>query len=431
MSGTVSFLFDFSCPFAYLASTAIEAVAARAGAELRVRPFLLGGVFRARGVAQNLAGTLHPAKAAHNLADMHRGARAFGVPFAMPAGHPLRTVTALRVLLAHNRALADGDAEAEEQGRAMLPLMHRLYRAYWVDGVDLSDTAQLRALLEDEGLDADGLLAAAATQPIKDELRRRTDEAIELGVFGAPALVVHGRGPFDDEEERDWLFWGQDRLHLVEQALGGKPEAAPSAHEGPPVDVWFDFSSPFGYLGVSRARAVLGDRVRWRPMLLGALFKQLGGPTVPLKTFHAAKQRWVADDLRWQAREAEVPLHWPSGFPVRTVLALRVTLLALQEDPDAGERLIHRLFRLVWVEDGDPEDPQRVARCCNEVGLDGASLVARAGEPAAKAALFASTTAALEAGVFGVPTFVVDPDGEDPALYWGNDRLPLLARGIR
>ena len=116
---------------------------------------------------------------------------------------------------------------------------------------------------------------------------------------------------------------------------------------------------------------------------------------------------------------------------MRTVLALRVTLLALQEDPDAGERLIHRLFRLVWVEDGDPEDPQRVARCCDEVGLDGAPLVARAGEPAAKAALFASTTAALEAGVFGAPTFVVDPDGEDPALYWGNDRLPLLARGIR
>jgi 2-hydroxychromene-2-carboxylate isomerase len=162
-------------------------------------------------------------------------------------------------------------------------------------------------------------------------------------------------------------------------------------------------------------------------MLLGALFRELGGPDVPLATFHSAKQAWVAADLGWQAEEAGVSLNWPSRFPVRTVLALRVTLLALDEDAFAAEKLIGALYRSVWVLDQDPADPEVVRACCDNVGLDGNALLERAGEPAGKRALFAATADALEAGVFGAPTFVVNPDGEEPKLFWGNDRLPLAA----
>jgi 2-hydroxychromene-2-carboxylate isomerase len=423
----VSFHFDLSCPFAYLASTAVEACAARAGADLHVRPFLLGGVFRARNVAQNLASTLSPSKAAHNLRDMIRGAEQFGVPFAMPAGHPLRTVTALRVLLAHNRAITAREPDPGAHGRAMLPLMHRLFEAYWVRGIDISSRAGLTAVLSEAGLDPEGLLAQAETTSIKEELRARTDEAIELGIFGAPAMIVRGRGPFGEDPEGPHLFWGQDRLPFVERALGGTPPEPTPRTDGPPVQVWFDFSSPFAYLGVSRARRFLGDRIVWRPMLLGAVFKTLGGPDVPLHSYNAAKQAWIASDLRWQAREAGVPLVWPSRFPLRTVLPLRVTLLALAGGPASrAEELIHRIFEAVWVKDRDPADPDVVKACCDEVGLDGADLLRRAGEPAARHGLFAATEAAVDAGVFGAPTYIVDPDGQTPELFWGNDRLPQV-----
>lgn len=427
MDRAFSFHFDLSCPYAYLASHAVEDLAARTGAALSVRPFLLGGVFRARGVAQNLAGTLSPAKAAHNLADMQRGAEALGVPLVMPPGHPIRTVKALRVLLVHNREMAAGDAHAEAHGRAMLPLLHALYRAYWADGVDISTDAGLAEVIRGVGLDSERLLAGAEEPWVKDELRRRTDEAIELGVFGAPAFVVEGTGPWGEDAHDRHLFWGHDRLPYVEAALGGDVAELAPAHEGPPVEVWFDYSSPFAYLGVSRARRVLGPRVRWRPMLLGALFKAIEGPMVPLQTFSAAKQAWVAKDLAWQAREAGVPVSWPSRFPVRTVLPLRVTLLVLEDATmaDRADALIARLFRAVWVEDLDPADPATIAACCDEVGLPGADLVARSRE--AKAALFTATETAHARGAFGAPTFVVDPEG-DASLYWGNDRLPLVAR---
>jgi 2-hydroxychromene-2-carboxylate isomerase len=240
-------------------------------------------------------------------------------------------------------------------------------------------------------------------------------------------MVVYGTGPFGSDPEGPALFWGQDRLGFVERALGGTPDESPAVTAGPPVDVWFDYSSPFSYLGATRAKRFLGDRVRWRPMLLGALFRELGGPDVPLATFNSAKQAWIAADLRWQAAEAGVALNWPSRFPVRTVLALRVTLLALEQDAVAAEQLIGLLYRSVWVMNEDPADPKVVLACCEEAGLDGASLLEMAGQPAGKQALFTATAAALGAGVFGAPTFVVDPDGELPGLFWGNDRLPLAA----
>ena len=428
----LTFSFDFSCPFAYLASTQIEQVAADCGADLQVRPFLLGGVFRARGVAQNLAGTLSAPKAAHNLADMHRHAELFDVPFAMPPGHPFRTVTALRVLLVV-------DAEADDpSGRVMLPLMHAIYRAYWVDGVDISDDVALATVLEGvaagdrAGLAAAELLSRAQAQPIKDRLRALTDDALAAGVFGAPAMVVDSRGPFGDEEPGATMFWGQDRLDWIRLALGAELPPRPAPSVSAPVEVWFDYSSPFTYFGVARARAFLGDAIVWRPMFLGGVFKALGGPLVPLHTFNEAKRSYLATDMRRQATEAGVPFRWPSRFPLNTIAALRVTLYVLSR-PDFADRvepLIHALFRLCWADDADPTDLAGLAACCDSVGLPGEEIVAATRDPGVKHSLFAATDAAVERGVFGAPTFVVDPEG-DAQLFWGNDRLALVARAAR
>src|SRR4051812_30192083 len=97
---SVEFFFDYTCPFAYLGSTQVQALARRMGVECTYRPILLGGVFKAIGTAQNLFATLSPAKNAHNVADMQRWAKKLGVPLTMPPNHPMRSVDALRATLA-------------------------------------------------------------------------------------------------------------------------------------------------------------------------------------------------------------------------------------------------------------------------------------------------------------------------------------------
>lgn len=188
--------YDIVCPYAYLASTQIEALAARAGAELVWKPFLLGGVFRAIGAPDRPAETMSAAKARHNLLDMHRWAEHWAVPLRMPMEHPRRTVLALRALL------AAGDAP---RPRAT----HALFRAYWVDGLDVARPEVVRDVLQGVGLDGAACVAAADTPAIKDALRVLTDEATARGVFGAPAFFVG-----------DELYWGQDRMQFVERALG-------------------------------------------------------------------------------------------------------------------------------------------------------------------------------------------------------------------
>jgi 2-hydroxychromene-2-carboxylate isomerase len=403
------FYFDFSCPYAYVASTQIEALAERAGVQLEARPILLGGVFRAVSTPQNLSETLSPAKARHNLADMHRQAALVGAPLSMPKGHPMRTVEALRALLV--------------VGEPFWPLAHALYRAYWVDNLDISKEEVLRDVLRRAGLDADAILAKSRDESIKQELRERTDEAIAAGVFGVPTCILE-----------DELFWGADRLHMVEQLACRLTGRTPSANPLPtreqlraPVDVYFDYSSPFAYLGCHRAEQLLGDHARWHPMLLGAVFKQVGTADVPLFLQSEAKRRHTAKDLERQAADVGAAYRFPTRFPMRSVLALRVTIAAKAHLPGGPRRLIHALFRAYWAEDRDISDPAEIARICAEQGLDGEALLAAANEQTAKDELFASTSAAVEAGVFGAPTFVVHTQA-GPELFWGGDRLELAVR---
>ena len=193
------FFYDFSCPYAYLAHTQVEALCQRGGAELRWRPFLLGGVFKAIGAD---GPSMPAAKARHNLLDMHRWADHLGVPLRMPPTHPNRTVLALRAALA-----AGSDLPRASKA---------IYAAYWVDALDVSEPPVLKVALDGAGLDGAALLTAAEQPSIKDDLRKRTDEAVALGVFGAPTFVVTSAASTEGQ-----LFWGQDRMLFVEKALAG------------------------------------------------------------------------------------------------------------------------------------------------------------------------------------------------------------------
>lgn len=195
----VLFFFDITCPYAYLASTQVEALCARNGAELVWRPMLLGGVFRALAAPQSPGEGMSPPKARMNFLDMHRWADWFGVPFAMPAGHPRRSVSAMRLLV----ALPPGQRAG---------LAHALFRAYWVTGEDIADPAVLLEVASRAGVTPQAAERTLADPAIKEALRRDTDDALAHGVFGAPAFWVEPAG---------MLFWGQDRLAFVERALGG------------------------------------------------------------------------------------------------------------------------------------------------------------------------------------------------------------------
>ncbi len=187
------------------------------------------------------------------------------------------------------------------------------------------------------------------------------------------------------------------------------------------LEIYWDFSSPFAYLGSTQAEklaARTGATLVEKPILLGGLFRAIGTVDVPLATFCEAKQRDVTADLDRWAKKWGVPFRFPSRFPMITVKALRVWYALAPEKRAAFRDATMRAF---WAEDRDISDDAVLASLAGD-----ADAVARAGSDAVKAALRATTDEAAAKTVFGVPTFIVD--GRD--LWWGQDRLELLERAI-
>jgi len=391
MSERLEFFYDYSCPYAYLASTQVRALALRTGAELVYEPFLLGGVFKSLGGEPMQS--MSPPRARMNGVDMYRWAAHWQVPLVMPPGHPNRTVLALRA------TLASGDVPRAS---------HALFSAYWAEGKNLADPSVVRSTLDAACFDGAALVARADAH--KDELFARTAEASERGVFGAPAFFVKGE-----------LYWGQDRLDQVERALGFAPPRAPprAPRPGAKLDFWYDFASPFACLaamGVESLAARTGAELRYRPFLLGALFKAIGTANVPLFSFPEPKRRWFGQDLARAAAELGVPFRFPSRFPIRSVLPLR---LALAAGPEVG-RVTQALFRAAWCEDRDIEDASVLTAISREAG-QGPGLVEAASSEAVKQDLRRNTDEAVALGLCGAPSFVVD--GE---VFWGQDRMAFV-----
>jgi 2-hydroxychromene-2-carboxylate isomerase len=183
------------------------------------------------------------------------------------------------------------------------------------------------------------------------------------------------------------------------------------------IDFFYDFSSPYAYLGstqIEKVAAKHGATLRWKPFLLGALFKKIGTPDVPMLATSEAKRRYLAQDLNDWAEYWGVPLAWPSRFPMRTVLPLR---LALAVGEAARPALSHAIYRAFWVEDRDISDPAVLATLCGDAG----ALERAQTDPAIKQALIDLTTEAERAGVCGAPSFIVGGH-----LFWGQDRLDMV-----
>lgn len=406
MPPALEYFFDVQCPFAYLASTQVRALAEATGAELIYKPVLLGGIYNALEDGGPYKRPPSPQRTRLTALDAHRWADLWGVELKFPGGHPVRSVLAMRCVL------ASGDIP-----RAA----HALFDAAWTKGASIADRDVLIDALGTAGFsDPQGILQAAETQPVKDELRARTAEAVQRGAFGVPTFYVG-----------DEMFWGQDRLDFVARALGAERHRVPSPDLGPPVhevEAWFDFSSPFAYLGmtqIARVAQQAGARVVLKPFLLGGLFRDIGTPDVPMMAFSTAKRDYYSRELSRWAEHWKVPFKFTTRFPMRTILPLRATWALLRSADDSADTFVQAVFRALWHSDRDISSPEVLREICREAGVDPA-CVAAATEPGNKAALLQAGEQARERGLVGAPTFVVDG-----RLYWGQDRLDLVGLALR
>lgn len=191
----VEFFYDYASTYSYLAHLEIEHLAERLQAEIVFKPMVLGFVFKATGNSMPAA---VPAKAAYMVHDVRRWVRHYGLPFHMPSVFPVNTIRALRTAVA---ALEEGTFPAYH---------HAVMKAYWANDQDIGDGEVLASVVSAAGLDGPRLVARADEPAVKEGLKANTDEAIERGVFGAPTFFVGGE-----------MFWGNDRLQFVEEALAG------------------------------------------------------------------------------------------------------------------------------------------------------------------------------------------------------------------
>jgi 2-hydroxychromene-2-carboxylate isomerase len=199
MAAPIEFFFDFSSPFGYLASEKIDALGAKYGRDVLWRPFLLGAVFKITG---GTAPMNVPIKGDYYRRDFPRTARLLGVPYKQPSVFPINTV---------NPARAFYWLDLQDAVRAKA-LARALYRAYFVDDIDISDAEKMVAVCASIGIGADEVRAGISDPAVKDRTKTEVEKALARGVFGSPYVVVDGEP-----------FWGADRLGQVEKwlATGG------------------------------------------------------------------------------------------------------------------------------------------------------------------------------------------------------------------
>jgi len=193
MSKTVEVFFDFLSPPSYLAWTQIPFIAAKTAATVIWRPMFTIGL---HDLTDNKSPVMVPNKGRWVRADTMRYAEKYGVTLNY-SPHGLINI------LPANRAAA----LAEKEG-VVEALMEQLYPAMFIEGLDISKTEVLAELFTKAGIDADYYLNAIKTDQVKEMLKANTQEAADRGAFGAPTFFVG-----------DKMYFGQDRLHFVEEDL--------------------------------------------------------------------------------------------------------------------------------------------------------------------------------------------------------------------
>ncbi len=192
---TIEFFFDVGSPAAYLAWTQLPALCSSCGGNIDYQPMLLGGVFQATG---NQSPMMVPAKGSYMQRDLALHAQRYGVRFQHNPHFPINTLILMRA----------ATAVQLQQPQRLADYLDAVFRAIWVDQKNMNDPQVVASVLEAASFDPAALLAQAADPQVKERLKQVTQNAVARGVFGAPTFFVDGQ-----------MFWGQDRLEFVKQAL--------------------------------------------------------------------------------------------------------------------------------------------------------------------------------------------------------------------
>jgi 2-hydroxychromene-2-carboxylate isomerase len=197
MSGkpAIDYYFEFSSPYSYLAANQLDWVFQQTGAEINIKPMVLGAVFKEQGNAMPAS---VPAKGKYMFTDLKRWAARYQMPFRWPSVFPVNSILGHRAVLVAQREL---DRQQAKQ------VMLTIYHSYWVEGIDIGDADELFAELDGAGFDAAKIIQGTQDPDIKQQLKDLTAEAIDRGVFGAPTFFVE-----------DQMFWGNDRLDFLVEA---------------------------------------------------------------------------------------------------------------------------------------------------------------------------------------------------------------------
>lgn len=192
------------------------------------------------------------------------------------------------------------------------------------------------------------------------------------------------------------------------------------------IQYWLSVASPWTWLGSGRfielARRA-GAQVEVLPVDLGAVFAATGGTPVPLRP--PARRSYRELELTRWSRRLGVPLNPnPRHYPVDRDPASRLLIAARRAGADALA-LSHAVLGAIWAQERDIADWDTLAQLADGCGVDGAALVRAAQRPDTRDAYLANTLRAIEAQVFGAPTYVLE--GE---RFWGQDRLELLAERL-
>ena len=185
------------------------------------------------------------------------------------------------------------------------------------------------------------------------------------------------------------------------------------------LDFWFDFASTYSYPAAARIRRAAkatGVSVRFRPFLLGPIFKAQGWETSPFNVYEA-KGRYMWRDLERLCADLDLPFRKPDPFPQNSLTAARVAYAGMGQG--WGEDFTLAVYFAEFAQGRMISDSDTLADILATLNVDRDAALAAAQSDANKLALRAQTEEAQRLGIFGAPSFVTD-DGE---LFWGNDRL--------
>ncbi|ORY37269.1 thioredoxin-like protein [Rhizoclosmatium globosum] len=436
----LEFFYDIVCPYAYIASIRLSTLRVKVGeSDVAFTPVLLGGIYDQTKAPQGKAGSATDAQPRQKSVilkqDFERTLATHKIPLVWNKNHPVRTLDALRALT----------SVTNQSDRKRLT--HALFKAYWVNGLDVSQKAVILNV------------AKSVNVALKEEcwndkqvstaLHEATTRVVELGAPGVPFFYL----PQTISGEPA-CYWGGDRLVFVESHLRSLQfkETNPSSTSLPPpfpqlrlapsssfplkkernLIFFWDFSSPWSYLGFNvvkdRLQPLCGPNLKIThvPIVIGGIFNELGSGNI--LSLPPQKQRYGGKDMQdwihhWNALPLEhtsqpphpTTLLWPDRFPIRSVTASRVAILY----PETTTCL----FDASWRFNEDVSDANGVEHVLVEEGYgddEAADMVAKAtSDSAVKQALWENMAWAKRCGVFGVPSFVVCEFG----VVWGQDRV--------